>query len=223
MQENPTGLEFGASLPSRLRRRLGFLYEGSEHGEPTTPCRLPGCPGQVEREVRTGRPRWFHDVPKCTKEFRRRREALDEAITELIAQLRSGELTARDNHAVRSQLTWLRNVRATYPAPGDWNLGWSDEPTEGLDLTEVAALGFATHRSTDGHCRTCGGTGALSMRAASIAAVRSYRGALDEVAELLRRHQKAGGSTSSSIPDALAIISREVERVSDLLERMPDR
>lgn len=221
MPKEPTGTDFGATLPTKLRKRLGFLYDRSDRGFPGTPCRLPGCPGWVEREVRTGRPRWFHDESRCLKEFRRRREALDAVVTELADQLRSNGLTARQTYAVRSQLTWLLNVRATYPGLGDWGLGAPGDLTAGLSPEEVATLALAANSDHGSMCLACNGAGTQSMRQAAVAAVRSYAGALNEVAELLRREKRRAEDAGTEVPDPVTILEREGNRMRDILNRAP--
>lgn len=221
MAEALSSTDFGGTLAPKLRQRLGFLYDRSKRGLPGTPCRLPGCDGWVEREVRTGRPRWFHDESLCLKRFRRRREALDAAVAELADQLRSSTLTARERYAVRSQLTWLLNVRATYPAIGDWGLGASGDLTAGMDPEEVATLALAADSDRGTQCLACNGTGAQSMRQAALAAIRSYAGALNEVAELLRREKRHAEDAGTEVPDPVTILEREGNRMRDVLKRAP--
>lgn len=168
-------------LPTVVRRNLGFLTEDSVGASPTIPCRLPTCAIRFERERRGGRPKWFHSR-KCAIDFRRRRRALDAAIIELVSALRSGALGVREARDFRGELTWLLNVRATYPHPGEWSL---ERPTrlhsEPDDFSLLAVLADPDYHS----CDDCLGTGFRSLRAQSFANMKRYLMILPDIMELM--------------------------------------
>jgi len=75
-------------------------------------CRLPGCAVAVTRNESAGRPAWFCS-PTHAQTYRRRRQAIDYAVT-----LAAGQLDARGSvlakRSLASKLAWLRTLRHDY-------------------------------------------------------------------------------------------------------------
>lgn len=110
-----------ARFPVKLVASLNFLAHPSNPEGTQIPCRLPDCKHLVERFREGGQHRWFHSR-SCADEFRRRRRALDAACERLASLIGEGGLPSREAQALRGELSWLLNVRATYPLPGESGL-----------------------------------------------------------------------------------------------------
>lgn len=144
MTDRPIAPRVWDRFPVKLVASLNFLAHPSNPDGTRIPCRLPDCHNGVERFREGGRHRWFHSR-NCADEFRRRRRALDAACERLASLIGDGGLPSREAQALRGELSWLLNVRATYPLPGESGLSRvavpeSESPHRRKDARLIQAL-----------------------------------------------------------------------------------